>query len=106
MRLLTTFILIAFLAACSSRAPSAKSAASLTQGFFKSYSRKYKTSFIGQAGIERAQVNGVQQLSKNHALVDSLILLKNGQTARVLLTTEYIAPFGWNVASWELLGVQ
>ncbi|EKD41672.1 MAG: hypothetical protein ACD_73C00590G0001, partial [uncultured bacterium] len=70
------------------------------------YGNKYKTSVIGQAGVEKAQVNGIREVALNLAEIDGLITFKNGQAARVLITTKNVPPFGWRVSSWEMIGIQ
>lgn len=96
-------LLIFFLAACAGRAPSPNAAHSLTNGFFKSYGKKYSTSTLGQSPVGKVEVNRIQEQSRGVAEVESLIYFKDGRSARVLMTTRKHPLFGWSVASWEVL---
>lgn len=88
--------------ACAGRSPSVKSAHSITSGFFKSYGKKYKNSFLGKGKVTRVQVNQVQEQARHLAALDAFLSLDDGKSARVLLMVKNTPPFGWRVISWEL----
>lgn len=98
-----TLLMLAVLAACGGRMPSAKSAHSMTAGFFKSYGKKYKTSIIGQNPVQKVEINGVSEQARNLSEIDAFLQLGNGQMARVLLTAKKTPPLGWDILSWEML---
>lgn len=96
-------ITLFFLTSCAGRAPSPNAAHSLSNGFFKSYGKKYKSSILGQSPLDKVEVNRIQEQSRGVAEVESLIYFKDGRSARVLMTTRKHPLFGWSVASWEVL---
>lgn len=107
MRIFLSLLLTLFLAtsttACGGRIPSARSAQSMSQSFFKSYGKKYKTSLFGQNKIRKVEINRVEELSRFLAGIDAVVNLDNGQSARVLLTAKKTPPIGWDIQSWEML---
>lgn len=89
-----------------SRKPTPKSAQSITQGYFKGYSKKFKTSLIGKSPVQKVEINQVFERSRNLAEIDAFLNLKGGEVARVVVTTRKNPPFGWTVSSWELLDLR
>lgn len=95
-----------FSACGGGRVPTAKTAQSVTRSFFKNYSKKYKTSVLGQNPIEKVEINGVREQSYHHAEIEAFLGLKDGHVARVLLTVRSKPPLGWNVLSWEMIDLR
>lgn len=90
-------------AACSGKKPSPKTAQSTTLSFFKHYGKRYKDSSFGKSPVTNVTINGVRQVSYNHAEVDAFLALTNGEIARTLITMKNRPPLGWAITSWELI---
>lgn len=87
------------------RVPSVKSAQKIIVSYFKSYGKKYPDTDFARSNIDQIQINGVQEIHFQKALVDTFMNLNNNKILRVLVTLETRFPTGWRVTSWEVLGV-
>jgi len=87
-------------------APSVKSAHGITESYFQSYSKKFKSSFIGRSKLTQVEINQVVSVASRKALVDAILGFQDGSMARVLVTIKRTPPLGWSVDSWETLGRQ
>lgn len=92
-----------FLCACTSSIPSAKTAQSVAEGYFRSYGARYHTSPFAGKNLARVTINQVEEISYQNAQVDALANLKDGHVIRVLIKMENKLPMGWRVDSWEIL---
>jgi len=110
MKKLLLFSILAFsffsLTACGARIPSAKAAHSLTRSYFKSYGKRYKESIFGQSKVQQVEVHRVSEQSLHVAEIEAFLQLEDGQLARILITARSTPPFGWNVASWEMIDLR
>jgi hypothetical protein len=97
------FCLLVSTLACGGRTPSPKTAQSVAASYFKSYGKKYPSTYFGSKNVENVAINSVEEISYRKALVDTIVRLVDGHAARALVKMEQKFPKGWYVKSWELL---
>ena len=88
---------------CGGRLPDAKTAQSVSTGYFQSYGKKYASTTFGQKNVEMVKINSIEEVSRNIALADTIIHFFNGHVGRALVKMEKKFPGGWRVVSWEML---
>lgn len=86
--------------------PTAKNAHSSTMSYFKSYGKKYKETVFAKSPVTNVSINGIRSISYNRAQVDAFLALEQGEVAKVLVTMKKVPPFGWQIKSWEMLGLR
>lgn len=104
---IATVILIAAsiaLSASCSRQPSNKRAASIMQGFFKKYSKKYPESVIGQYPVENIDILHIDEIHKGLVAIYAILGLDGGMAIQTRFTI-IKKPFAWRAVSWENMGV-
>jgi hypothetical protein len=97
------FGVVLWLSACGGSIPSAKTAQSVAESYFKSYGNRYKTSPFAGKNLARVTINQIEEISYKNAQVDAQTNLKDGHALRVLIKMENKLPGGWRVDSWEIL---
>lgn len=100
---LSLFAVLVILSACGGRVPTPQSAHSITESFFKKYGKKYKGSVFGQAKINKVEIQGIREQSRNFADVEAFVATANGEKSHVLMTFKKVPPFGWRVHTWEMI---
>ncbi len=88
---------------CGGRVPSPKTAQSVSTSYFKSYGRKYPSTYFGHKNVDIVKINSVEEISHNIALVDAIVKLVDGHAGRALVKMQKKFPGGWRVVSWEML---
>lgn len=98
--------LLVSLVACGGRIPEPKTAHSLTESYFKRYSKKYPQSPLGVSPAQKVEINQVHEYSLNHVQTEAFLNLKDGTILRVLMNMKKTPPFGWAITSWEVLDIR
>lgn len=104
IRTLVFFLaLLVPLSVLAGRIPTPKSAQSIASGFFKKYGKTHKDSLFGRVKISKVEIGQVRESARNQAQIEAYVNLASGEAAHVLVSIKKTPPFGWSVASWEML---
>ena len=104
-----TFLMISLVlgpaVGCSARRPKPKRAQSVAMSHFKSYGKKFQTSIFAYSAVNSITINGISEVSYRVVNVDAILHFKDGKMGRAFLRLENDFPKGWQVTSWELVGL-
>lgn len=103
MKKITALIAIALamsLVAGCGRQPKPTTSAKLIKSYFKKYGKKYPSTVYAKGAVQKAEINGQQEIHKGLVSADAFLTFREGGVQRIFATL-LKGPFGWKVSSWE-----
>ncbi len=102
--ILSIFILLLGVVACSGRVPSPKTTQHLIEKHFNKYGKKYPAAIpFGGHQVTKVEILDTEEIQKRLATIKARVSLENGATTTVQINMLYKAPLGWRTQGWENL---